>query len=114
MQDLSHRTEPTAAEQSHICYDPHIQITTCTNKPVTHKQQLTIYCLYRILAILHPYHDVWHVLNFTLLKLKFYVLVKAPCECATGIIERGCGRENENAQGKAECVIISRDCNRVQ
>ena len=43
-----------------------------------------------------------------------YVLVKAPCECATGIIERGCGRESDNTRGKAECVIISRDRNRVQ
>ena len=25
------------------------------------------------------------------------VLIEASCECATGIIERGCGRENDNA-----------------
>ena len=28
-----------------------------------------------------------------------------------GIIECGCGRENDNAQGEAECIIISRDHN---
>ena len=40
-----------------------------------------------------------------------YVLVKAPCECATDIIERGCGRENSpralSFLETATCSIIS-------
>ena len=38
-----------------------------------------------------------------------YVLVKAPCECTTGIIERGLWSRDDNARGAAECVIDSRD-----
>ena len=38
-----------------------------------------------------------------------YVLVKAPCECTTGIIERGLRSRDDNARGAAECVIDSRD-----
>ena len=36
-----------------------------------------------------------------------YVLVKAPCECTTGIIERGLRSRDDNARGAA--VIDSRD-----
>ena len=39
----------------------------------------------------------------------YYVLVKAPCECTTGIIERGLRSRDDNARGAAECVIDSRD-----
>ena len=35
------------------------------------------------------------------------VLVKAPCECSTGIIERGLRSRDDNARGAAECVIDS-------
>ena len=41
--------------------------------------------------------------------IRFLVLVKAPCECTTGIIERGLRSRDDNARGAAECVIDSRD-----
>ena len=37
------------------------------------------------------------------------VLVKKPCECTTGIIERVLQSRDDNAQGVGECVIDSRD-----
>ena len=43
------------------------------------------------------------------LRLALDVLVKAPCECTTGIIERGLRSRDDNARGAAECVIDSRD-----
>ena len=43
-----------------------------------------------------------------------HVLGKAQCDCATGIIEHGCSRENDNALGFTSCVIIYRDCNHIQ
>ena len=39
----------------------------------------------------------------------FYVIVKAPCECITPLLNEVCNQENDNAQGVAECVISSQD-----
>ena len=47
--------------------------------------------------------------SYYAINLILYVLVKAPCECTTGIIERGLRSRDDNARGAAECVIDSRD-----